>query len=127
MINSKAYQTGKADFLEGKERVVPLEVFFSDIVRDGERACKIAQDDWYRGWDDANDETTASDNIETLDDLISRLQLVREKASKNLPVIISVLQETIGNPNGIYYEDRKISRDIVIVGKAEENFVELYV
>ena len=56
-----------------------------------------------------------------------RLQVVRQEAGKNLPLNVSVLQETPGNPFGTFYEDRTINPDILII-KTEVGgeFVELY-
>jgi hypothetical protein len=64
-------------------------------------------------------------NIETLDELIAHLEVIRSEFGKNMPVNISVYQETANNPHGSFYEDRKIS-DYISVQKVDgSEFVEL--
>ena len=47
-------------------------------------------------------------NIKDLDSLINHLQFIRGAAGKNMPLNISVLQETHNNAFGTFYEDREL-------------------
>jgi hypothetical protein len=69
----------------------------------------------------------SSVNIETIDDLITKLTAVRAKLGKNVPLNISVLQETKDNPYGSYYEDRDLADNVEIINVGAEQIVELYV
>lgn len=66
-----------------------------------------------------------TNDIETLDDLIARLKVVRRELGKNVPVSVSVYQETAGNSFGSFYEDRKICANIEVVNVDGSQFVEL--
>jgi hypothetical protein len=67
----------------------------------------------------------AKQDIETIDELIARLEVIRREAGKNLPLNVSVYQETENNPHGAFYEDRKLSNYIAVQKVDGSDFVEL--
>jgi hypothetical protein len=64
-------------------------------------------------------------DIETVDELIAHLEAVRREAGKNLPLSVSVYQETPNNAFGSYYEDRKINKYVAVQKVDGAEFVEL--
>jgi len=68
-----------------------------------------------------------TNDVETLDELIAHLEVIRREAGKNLPLNVSVLQETPNNAFGTYYEDRKISKYIAVQKVDGVEFVEICV
>jgi hypothetical protein len=75
---------------------------------------------------DKQDNECGNDII-MIDELIMRLEVLRREAGKNVPVSISVLQETPNNPFGTFYEDRQIAKHMELVSKDGEQFAELYI
>jgi hypothetical protein len=69
-----------------------------------------------------------SNNIETIGELHARLEVImRETGRSDLPLNISVLQETKNNPHGSYYEDRELCSDVAVVNVDGNQIVELYI
>lgn len=66
-------------------------------------------------------------DIKTLDGLIAHLEVIRREAGKDLPLNVSVLQETPNNAFGTYYEDRTISSYISVQKVDGVEFVEICV
>ena len=63
-----------------------------------------------------------------LDSLISQLVAIRLRVGKNLPINVSVLEETPKNAFGTFYDDRTLSNHVEIVKHVDgDKFVELYV
>lgn len=67
-----------------------------------------------------------SQDVKDLDELIAQLEVLRREHG-NLPVNVSVYQETEGNPFGSFYEDRRISNYVSVQKSDGIEFVELCV
>jgi len=111
---------GQRAFKLNQERVVPVSVssFGKSMVDNDERAKQ-----WLRGWDQAK---LADQDIKTVGELHARLEaIMRETGRSDLPLNVSVFQETDNNPHGSYYEDRTISNYVAVQCKDGFEFVEL--
>ena len=69
----------------------------------------------------------ALDNIKTLDELLDKLNFIRQEAGKNLPLNISVLHEPKDLPFGTFYEDRQLATHMEVVKTDSDEFLELYI
>lgn len=121
-----AYAAGKKAFEENKVRICPIYLVGSSTTVDVE-----VMKHWYRGWDEMNlaepvDVVEDSQDVKDLDELIARLEVLRREHG-NLPVNVSVFQETEGNPYGSFYEDRTISNYVSVQEADGVEFVELCV
>jgi hypothetical protein len=70
---------------------------------------------------------TQGNNIQTVGELHARLEVImREAGRSDIPLNVSILQETPNNPHGSYYEDRELSADVLLVNVEGNQIVELY-
>jgi hypothetical protein len=131
VASHNAFAAGQQAFKDGHVRIVPLEILRPN-GNDSTPQSIEASTHWYRGWDQENLAAPVpeieSDNVETIGELVARLEaIMRETGRSDLPVNISVLQETHNNPFGTFYEDRKVAKHIEVVTDEAGQFVELYV
>ncbi len=128
--NVFAFNAGQEAFKNRLPRLIPI-TFIHNIN---------ASKEWYRGWDIANLEAPIdavsgswvndikpdSQDVKDLDELIARLEVLRHEHG-NLPVSVSVFQETEGNPYGSFYEYRNLSNFVSVQKVDGVEFVELCV